>query len=172
MKRNYLFLKMALFVLLGTFFIFNFSGSKDKKITRKNIPEGFENISWESEKLQKYQLIRPIEFSKGGVDVYGLPISTNQWYLITKRTDCYLLPVNTDSKKSEFMYKDFIDHTINLERTAIIDTMFANLMSNTKNFNGLSIGRVNKMEILCFKKGYSIEPTYGYAGTLTVHVKH
>lgn len=148
------------------------SSCNNSKTTKKEVPAGFENISWESEKMNPYHLIRPIEFKKGGLDAYGLPINKNQWYLISKRTECYLLPVNTASKKSQFIYKDFIDHTINLERVAIIDTMFANLMSNSKNFNGLSIaGGVHTMEILCFKDGYSVEPVYDNNAQSTIYIK-
>lgn len=141
-------------------FVAIISSCNDSKSSKKEISTKFENVSWEFERSKKYQLVRPIDYKDGGVDVYGLPIHKGQWYLISAHTDCYLLPVYTGGGGP-----GFIENCITWNKIATIDTMFANSMSSTKVFNGLSIaGRVRTMEILCFIKGYSVEPSVGMYG--------
>ncbi len=123
----------------------------------------FKDISWESEKLSIYQLVRPINYSKGAVDAYGRPILDGQWYLINKSTECYLLPVLTDG---DAMGPNFVENVTRWNKVAIIDTMFSGFMMNSKTFEGLQA--IHTMEIVCFKSNWFVEPAMTPSGQISV----
>ncbi len=121
--------------------------------------------SWCSAKLAKYQLIRPIDFYKGATDAYNLPIREGQWYLVSRSTECYLLPVKTDGG----MGPSFIENVTKWNKIATIDTILANSMSNTRRYDGLE--QMSNFEIVCFDEGYSIVPSTDPVGGMTVVVE-
>lgn len=129
--------------------------------------ESFDKISWKSEKLSKYQLVRPINFNSKATDVYGLPIiKKEQWYLITNSSFQHLLPVYINGKNNQ----DFVEDVIRLNKIAILDTVDAgDVCYNSfgpSRFWGLN--GVEKMEIICFKEGYFVTPVFTSTGQMTV----
>lgn len=131
-----------------------------KELTTQSLNK-FEGISWETERLSEYQLIRPLNFNEGATDAYNLPIRPERWYLISRSTDCYLLPVETSSGG-----QNFVENIIRYNKIAIVDTMFSGYMSGSKKFSGLN--KIHTMEIICFTDGYSVRPRRTQAGELTV----
>lgn len=137
-------------------------GSCNNSDTKEIDIDPLTNVSWESEKDSKYQLVRPLDYDKEARDVFQLPIRPGQWYVITKGTDCYLSPVYTDATSGP----GFVENMIRWKKLAVIDTMYAGLMSNTKKFQGF-LG-ISTMEILCFKEGYNLQLTTTTTGQMTV----
>lgn len=119
--------------------------------------------SWETEKLSNYQLVRPLDYRKGASDGYGLPLQSNQWYLINKSSGCYLLPVYIGSSPS------FVENAVRWNKIALMDTMQASLMSNGKAFEALR--GVHTMEVVCFQDNWSVEPSMSPTGQLVVMAK-
>lgn len=154
------FLKLITTVCVGVFILkYAFSYKKsDQPLTQNQ----FENVNWETEKSSIYKLIRPIEYEQYVSDVYGLPIVSGDWYLISGRNQCYLMPVKTHFGTGS----DFVDNVTSESNTlAIIDTMYAGSMSGVNTFIGLM--GIKKVEILCFKD-YTIKPKQGLNGEITV----
>lgn len=144
---------IILFITLALLSACNGSQSKESN-------DPFSTVSWQTEKLNPYLLVRPIDYEENATDVYHLPIRKGQWYLIYKGTECYLLPVYTDGQPG------FIENATRWNKIAIIDTMIPTLIASSKNFDGLSL--ISKMEVVCFKDGYQVEPTTTALQQLTV----
>ncbi len=124
----------------------------------------FEDVSWESEKLSTYQLVRPIDCEDAS-DAYGLPTRAGQWYLITRMKGCYLLPVYTDGGTGP----DFVENVTRWNKIAIIDTMYSRFLGDPRTFHGLIMPMT--LEVVCFKKGWSVQPLIMPNGQVTVVVK-
>ncbi len=142
--KNFIFSFLALVALSSC-------NNSNRRMAEKADP--FEDISWTSEKISRYQLVQPINYDKGAHDAYGLPIRDGQWYLISKATECYLLPVYTDVG----IGPSFVENSIKRNKVAILDTMIPAFMSGTKSFQGFF--KINTMKVLCFKDGYSVIPS-------------
>lgn len=139
----------------------------NSKTTKKEIPAGFENVSWESEKMHEYQLIRPIEFGNGAKDVYGLPVYSNEWYLVSFKSFYTLLPVRVSIDPTG---PSFIDNVTKWKKIAVIDTVRPQLIKRvSSSFWGLA--NVSSIEIVCFKKGYQVWPSYIRTGQATVVIR-
>jgi hypothetical protein len=126
-------------------------------------------VSWQTEKTAEYQLVRPIEYETGAKDAYNLPIRSKQWYLISKVTDSYLLPVQTAGNGGII---DFVETITSVKRLAIIDTVpNYEILSGAGGsaFNGLS--HIKSLEVVCFDQGYSAWPATTISGDMTVSVK-
>ncbi len=152
-------MKNAIIYLLALVAISSCNNSK------RTSTDPFKNISWVSENLSRYQLVRPIDIDEGALDAYAMPIREGQWYLINKNTQCYLLPVYTDGGTGPGL----VENVTKWKKVAILDTVQSVLMHNMSSFDGLY--SINKIEIVCFKKGYSVHPTTMPTGAMTVMIK-
>lgn len=142
------------------------SSCNNSKSSKKQIPAGFENVSWESEKMHEYQLIRPIEFGNGAKDVYGLPVYSNEWYLVSFKSFYTLLPVRVSIDPTG---PSFVETVTKWNRVAVIDTVHPQLIKRgSPSFWGL--GNVSSIEIVCFKD-WSVWPVYTPNGQMTVMLK-
>jgi hypothetical protein len=111
----------------------------------------FVSVSFETEKMQNFQLVRAIDFDTASArDAYSLPIQKEQWYLISKKQNAYFLPVYIGVNPS------FIENTTRWTKVAVIDTMDVTHLATPVTLPGLK--GINKVEIVCFKEGYSVVP--------------
>ncbi len=137
------------FVITISVFILS-SCLKSEKITQKNDLDG---ISWKTEKLSEYQLVRPIDFREQSADAYHLPLKVNSWYLISRYSGCYLLPVKLTGSIE------------NAPGISLIDTIKAGMINSPHIYEGLN--GIKNMEIMCFKNGISVRPQINESGEIS-----
>ena len=151
------------FIVLISVSIFSNYACKNKN-QQNNPPVPLEKISWETERSAEYKLIRPIEYETWVKDAYGFPIVSGDWYLISAKSQCNLLPINMRHHEYDLINELRMES----DPSAVIDTMFASHMSEAKNFEGLS--GINKIQILCLR-GYTVKPEYGYRGKIFISLQ-
>lgn len=136
-------------IIMGIIFLFQ---KGDEKFSQ--------TVGAKTEMLKRYKLIRPLVFDTSATDVAGLHLEIGKWYLITQKSENVLIPI------SLFQQDDFIETCVKRDKMAIIDTMFPHDETIGKIFP--SLNKIKETEILCFKPGFELIPSFNQYGYVTV----
>ncbi|MCF7831915.1 MAG: hypothetical protein K9M36_03460 [Candidatus Pacebacteria bacterium] len=122
-------------------------------------------LSWETQKHDKYQLVQPLEFSPGAIDVWALPLRQGQWYALNTASAGWLIPINIYNG----MDPTFIQSIVEIQKIGVIDTVNPRLIDTNRIFTGLR--SVQGMRIVCLKPGLRFRPSCGPHDSVTLAVE-
>ncbi len=117
--------QIILFSLISVLFLYS-CNEKNNKQNNTSSDYNYEHIV-----RNTYQLIRPMEFDAHSIDMYGLPLDSNSWYLCTRKTNFYLLPFK-DRYKMDLQWL----HVLFMQNKISYDTINPVLLVSTNQHDG------------------------------------
>ncbi len=156
-------------LVFATMTITLFNSCSSKSAEKKKVRD-LEKNSWKNEWTKSFQLVRPIEFEEDAVDAYGEHLINHKenWYIISKSSDCFLLPVKIRYGINPSLEEQLVEYS----HKAVIDTMLLDYKVNTTVHVFSGLRRISKLEVLCLINPTStFKPCAGSLGEMSVCVE-